>query len=106
MWICKKCRKNNNDVYCTDSDNNEIKVNEKMIDCSSNYELLNFVQGQWRDYCNTNSDKCICLDLNDKNDIDIYIKNIKKWIDNMTPGQLETWKIFLIDKLKDIIKKI
>ena len=65
--------------------------------------MLNFIQNEWRNYCQSNSENCLC-DLQDSQKLN-YITNLKKWIDNLTPGQLHAWKVYLIDRLNLKFKK-
>lgn len=101
--LYKNCKKVGNEIFC-----NNVKIenyDEKLLECTQNYDLLNFIQNEWRNYCQNNSNNCLCIDLQDKTQKRQYIDNLKKWIDNMSDGQLKSWKIYLIDNLKLSFKK-
>jgi hypothetical protein len=101
--LYKNCEKRGNDIFC---DGNKINnYDERLLECTQNYDLLNFIQSEWRNYCQSNSSHCLCLDLQNKSQKLNYITNLKKWIDNLTPGQLHAWKVYLIDRLKLKFKK-
>lgn len=101
--LYKNCEKRGNDVFCDGKKINNFQ--EKILECTQNYDLLNFVQNQWRNYCSNNKDHCLCLDLKNNDQKKNYVDNLKKWVDNLTTGQLQSWKEYLIDKLDLKFKK-